>query len=191
MAAAAIAGSAADLEAEKALSEEQKSELATLNAQLNALRAQLASLQEALEAAEALDKEQNAQIENLSTRLNAALARKVQELAEVRSRGFLKLCAKPLATAQMSKSSATASSLKVTFCSALARRQSLMRAAPSCKNSRNVLLDIQGDIPSEVNWVLRVDGHADRSRLGAACSAKFDDNLDLSSGGGRNRWSGR
>ncbi|HBS30982.1 MAG TPA: hypothetical protein DEA40_04465, partial [Parvularcula sp.] len=75
-------------QAEKALTEDQKSQIATLNAQLAALRRQLQSLQEALEAAEAKDKEQNAQIENLSQRLNAALARKVQELQEVRSRFF-------------------------------------------------------------------------------------------------------
>ncbi|MHA7872334.1 MAG: OmpA family protein, partial [Hyphococcus sp.] len=42
------------------------------------------------------------------------------------------------------------------------------------------LLDIQGDIPSEVNWVLRVDGHADASPLGPSCRAIFDSNLDLS-----------
>ena len=179
-AAAAIAGSAADLEAEKALSEEQKSELATLNAQLNALRAQLASLQEALEAAEALDKEQNAQIENLSARLNAALARKVQELAEVRSR-FFEALRKALGDRTDVKVVGDRfvfeSDILFGSCSATisdAGRTELQKLA-------NVLLDIQGDIPSEVNWVLRVDGHADRSRLGAACSAKFDDNLDLSS----------
>ena len=68
------AASAEELEAERALTENQKSEIATLNAQLAALRKQLASLQEALDAAEAKDIEQQAQIENLSTRLNAALA---------------------------------------------------------------------------------------------------------------------
>ncbi|MEZ5915546.1 MAG: hypothetical protein R3C42_07995 [Parvularculaceae bacterium] len=85
---AAVAASAEELGAEKALTQEQKSQIATLNAQLAALRRQLASLQEALDAAEAKDREQQAQIENLSQRLNAALARKVQELQEVRSRFF-------------------------------------------------------------------------------------------------------
>ena len=42
------------------------------------------------------------------------------------------------------------------------------------------LLDIQDDIPPEVNWVLRVDGHADATPLGPSCLALFDSNLDLS-----------
>jgi len=42
------------------------------------------------------------------------------------------------------------------------------------------LLDIRGDIPSEVNWILRVDGHADAAALGPSCRVLFDSNLDLS-----------
>ena len=44
----------------------------------------------------------------------------------------------------------------------------------------SALLDIQDDIPSEVNWILRVDGHADASPLGPSCLQRFDSNLDLS-----------
>lgn len=175
----AVAASAEELAAEKALSDEQKSEIATLNAQIAALRRQLASIQEALDAAEAKDKEQQTQIENLSTRLNAALARKVQELQEVRSRFFEAL----------RKALGERSDIKVVgdrfifesdilfgSCSATlgeAGKLELSKLATA-------LIDIQDDIPTEVNWVLRVDGHADSSPLGPSCRALFDSNLDLS-----------
>jgi chemotaxis protein MotB len=176
----AVAASAEELEAEKALSEEQKSEIATLNAQLAALRRQLASLQEALEAAEAKDREQQVQIENLSQKLNAALARKVQELAEVRSRFFEALRnalgdrddVKVVGDRFIFESDILFGSCSATISEA--GKTELRKLAV-------VLLDIQGEIPSEVNWVLRVDGHADATPLGPSCQARFRDNLQLSS----------
>ncbi|MEM9619839.1 MAG: peptidoglycan -binding protein [Pseudomonadota bacterium] len=176
---AAIAASAEELEAEKALSEEQKSEIATLNAQIAALRRQLASIQEALEAAEAKDREQQAQIENLSQRLNAALARKVQELQEVRSRFF-----EALRQALGERTDIKVVGDRFIFesdilfgsCSATLGNAGMLEL----DKLASALLDIQGDIPTEVNWVLRVDGHADASPLGPSCRALFDSNLDLS-----------
>ena len=176
---AAVAATAEELEAEKALSEEQRSEIATLNAQIAALRRQLASLQEALEAAEAKDREQQAQIENLSQRLNAALARKVQELQEVRSRFFEALRAalgdrtdvKVVGDRFIFESDILFGSCSATL--GEAGKVELDKLAVA-------LLDIQDDIPTEVNWVLRVDGHADPSPLGPGCRALFDSNLDLS-----------
>ncbi|MEM9495101.1 MAG: peptidoglycan -binding protein [Pseudomonadota bacterium] len=176
---AAVAASAEELEAEKALSDEQKSEIATLNAQIAALRRQLASLQEALEAAEAKDQEQQAQIENLSKRLNAALARKVQELQEVRSR-FFEALRKALGDRTDIKVVGDRfifeSDILFGSCSATlgeAGKLELNKLA-------GALIDIQGDIPTEVNWVLRVDGHADAAPLGPSCRAVFASNLELS-----------
>ena len=42
------------------------------------------------------------------------------------------------------------------------------------------LIDIQNDLPSDLAWVLRVDGHADAARLGPGCRQFFDSNLELS-----------
>ncbi len=175
----AVAASAEELEAEKALSEQQKSELATLNAQIAALRRQLASLQEALDAAEAKDRDQQAQIENLSTRLNAALARKVQELQEVRSRFF-----EALREALGDRTDVKVVGDRFIFesdilfgsCSATLGEAGKLELAKLA----DALIDIRDDIPTEVNWVLRVDGHADASPLGPSCRALFDSNLDLS-----------
>ena len=175
----AVAASAEELEAEKALSDQQKSEIATLNAQLAALRKQLASLQEALDAAEAKDIEQQAQIENLSTRLNAALAQKVQELQEVRSR-FFEALRKALGDRDDIKVVGDRfifeSDILFGPCSAT------LGAAGQVELNKlaSALIEIRGDIPTEVNWVLRVDGHADAAPLGPSCRARFDSNLDLS-----------
>ncbi|MGV6800291.1 MAG: peptidoglycan -binding protein [bacterium] len=177
--AAAVASTAEELEAEKALSEEQKSEIATLNAQLNALRKQLASLQEALEAAEAKDREQQAQIENMSQRLNAALARKVQELSEVRSR-FFEALREALGDRDDIKVEGDRfifqSDILFGSCSATVSEA----GKTELRKLATALLDIQKDIPKEVNWVLRVDGHADATPLGPGCQARFRDNLQLS-----------
>lgn len=176
----AVAASAEELEAERALTEEQKSELATLNAQIAALRKQLASLQEALDAAEAKDIEQQAQIENLSQRLNAALARKVQELQEVRSRFF-----EALREALGDRSDIKVVGDRFIFESDILFGSCSATLGEAGKLELNklatALVDIQDDIPSEVNWVLRVDGHADQSPLGPSCRTIFDSNLNLSS----------
>ena len=176
----AIAASAEELEAEKALTEEQAGEIATLNRQLAALRSQLASLQEALEAAEAKDREQQAQIENLSSRLNAALARKVQELAEVRSRFF-----EAVRNALGDRDDVRVVGDRFVFesdvlfgsCSATISPEGRFELAKLAE----ALLQIRGQIPSEVAWVLRVDGHADQTPLGPACLARFESNWHLSS----------
>ena len=161
----AVAASAEELEAEKALSDEQRSEIATLNAQIAALRRQLASLQEALDAAEAKDREQQAQIENLSQRLNAALARKVQELQEVRSRFF-----EALREALGDRTDIKVVGDRFIFESDILFGSCSATLGEAGKIELNklagALIDIQGDIPTEVNWVLRVDGHADAAPLG-------------------------
>lgn len=176
---AAVAATAEELEAEKALSEEQKSEIATLNAQIAALRRQLASLQEALDAAEAKDLEQQAQIENLSTRLNAALARKVQELQEVRSRFF-----EALREALGDRSDVKVVGDRFIFESDILFGSCSATLGEPGKAELDklavALLDIQDEIPGEVNWVLRVDGHADSAPLGPNCRAAFSSNLNLS-----------
>ncbi len=189
---AAVAASAEELEAEKALSEDQKSQIATLNAQLAALRKQLASLQEALDAAEAKDKEQQTQIKNLSQRLNAALARKVQELQEVRSRFFeeMREALKNLqgVTVDGDRFSIGGDALFAP-CDAsisLAGRQALDKVAVGVLEiDRRIKAQIAGreneqSTQAVQNWVVRVDGHADNTPLGPACAAKYTDNKGLS-----------
>ncbi len=175
----AVAASAEELKAEKALTEDQKSQIATLNAQLAALRRQLQSLQEALDAAEAKDKEQNAQIQNLSQRLNAALAQKVQELQEVRSRFF-----EALRKALEGRSDVRVDGDRFVLGSDVLFGSCSSTVGEAGKLELNkvaeILLDIKDDIPAEVQWVLRIEGHADAVPLGPACAAIYSSNLELS-----------
>ena len=175
----AIAASAEELQAEKALSDSQKSEIATLNAQLAALRKQLASLQDALDAAEAKDKEQQAQIKNLSQRLNAALAQKVQELQEVRSRFFealRKALGERTDVKVVGDRFVLESDILFASCSATVSEAGKLEL----DKIATILIDIKDDIPAEIAWVLRVDGHADAAPLGPTCSVRFQSNLQLS-----------
>ena len=189
---AAVAASAAELEAEKSLSEEQRSEIATLNAQLAGLRRQLASLQEALDAAEAKAVEQQLQIENLSTRLNAALAGKVQELQEVRSRFF----------EEMRQALQGLEGIRVEGDRFLIGGDALFGPCDTTISSQGMLaldkaataiLEIDRRIKAQIagreddpqtqaiqDWVVRVDGHADSTPLGPSCAAKYVDNKGLS-----------
>ena len=188
----AVAASAEELEAEKALSEDQKSQIATLNAQVAALRRQLASIQEALDAAEAKDREQQAQIENLSQRLNAALARKVQELQEVRSRFFEEarsaLQDLPGVTVRGDRLIVSGDALFGSCDAAVSvgAQQSLNGVASAILEiDRRIKAQIAGRENDEAtqaiqNWVIRVDGHADSTPLGPGCAARYVDNKGLS-----------
>ncbi|MEM9422213.1 MAG: OmpA family protein, partial [Pseudomonadota bacterium] len=148
--------------------------------------------QEALEAAEAKDKEQQAQIENLSTRLNAALARKVQELAEVRSRFFEEarqaLNGLPGVTVRGDRLIVSGDALFGSCSAALSPA-----AMRSLDGVASAILEIDARIKTQIagrendeatqaiqNWVMRVDGHADATPLGPSCAAKFTDNKGLS-----------
>jgi chemotaxis protein MotB len=188
----AVAASAEELEAEKALSEDQKSEIATLNAQLAALRKQLLSLQEALEAAEAKDLEQQAQIENLSTRLNAALARKVQELAEVRSFFFAEVrqILEDLDGVSIEGDRVVIAGDTIfgpcnTELSIQTRHRLNEVAEVILEIERRVVEQIVGrddldETQAVQDWIIRVDGHADSTPLGPSCAARFTDNKGLS-----------
>ena len=174
-----VAALTADLDSERALTEEANAQLAILNQQLSALREQLASLQQALEAAEAKDIEQRAEIANLSSRLNAALAQKVQELSQYRSRFF-----EQLQTALGDRSEFKVVGDRFVFESDILFAPCSDEINPSGRADldklADVLLEVSDDIPSELNWVLRVDGHADIQPLSRECQTKFASNWHLS-----------
>ncbi|EDP63035.1 OmpA/MotB [alpha proteobacterium BAL199] len=76
---------------EQKISAESSRQVELLNAQIAALRQQLARIEAALEATETQNRDQKVQILDLGRRLNAALATKVQELARFRSEFFGRL----------------------------------------------------------------------------------------------------
>ena len=148
-----------------------------LNQQLAALRLQLAALNEALEATEAKDKESQAKIADLGQRLNVALAKKVKELAQYRSDFFGKLRA-----ALGSRQDFKIVGDRFVFPSDVLFDRGSADLKPEATfqldKLASALREIEGNIPPDIAWVMRVDGHTDITPI---ATAEFPSNWELSS----------
>ncbi|PHS28532.1 MAG: hypothetical protein COA85_03595 [Robiginitomaculum sp.] len=148
------------LTAEKEISQKARDEIAVLAVQISALNAQLAQLNAALEAAEQKDKKQKTQIVNLGKRLNAALAQKVSELARYKSDFFGRLL-EVLGDREGIHvvGDRFVFETDILFASGSAElnpdgRESLAQIAAA-------IIDVSMEIPPDIDWVIRVDGHTD------------------------------
>ena len=162
------------------LTEEQKARnaLKRLNAQIAAMRQQLARLSAALEASEAKSLAQNAQIVDLGRRLNLALASKFEELARYRSEFFGRL-REVLGDRKDIRvvGDRFVFQSEVLFDSGSADLQAGGQA--QIASLAKTLLEISSKIPRELNWVMRVDGHTDRRPIK---TPQFPSNWELSTG---------
>jgi chemotaxis protein MotB len=149
-----------ELAAERELSEESMRALALLNQQMQVLRTQIAALNEALDASEARELDAQTQVVNLGQRLNAALAERASELAVYRSEFFGQLQAiLGNRTGVRVVGDRFVFDTDVLFPSgsaALSRegRESLRPIATA-------IIQITTEIPSDIEWVIRIDGHTD------------------------------
>lgn len=167
----------------KSLSEERqislaaKAQVALLNRQLAALRRQVATLNQALEASETRDKQAQVKIANLGQRLNAALASKVQELARYRSEFFGRL-RKVLGNRRDIQivGDRFVFQSEVLFASG----SDILAPAGRLQMAKlgKTLQEITATIPSDINWILRIDGHTDRIPIK---TKRFPSNWELSS----------
>ncbi len=158
------------------LSDEATEQVMLLNQQLAALRRQIAALNEALEAAEAENQQKDVQIADLGKRLNVALASKVQELARYRSEFFGKLREalgdRPDIRVVGDRFVFQA---EVLFPSGSAQLQPAGQV--QLRALAETLEEIAATIPSDLNWILRVDGHTD---LVPIKTAQYPSNWELS-----------
>jgi len=165
------------LASERKLSEEARAQAALLNQQLAALRQEMARLNATLDASEALAKEQKIQIKNLGSRLNQALASKVAELARYRSDFFGRL-RKVLSK----RGDVSIQGDRFVFQSEVLFSQGSADLGPNGKKQlrtlAQTLLTISKDIPKDIDWILRVDGHTDIIPIS---TQKFKSNWELSS----------
>ena len=158
------------------LTEEAQSKVDLLNRQIAALRQQLARLAVALEAAEAANEDKEVQIADLGRRLNVALATKVQELARYRSEFFGRLREilgnRPDIRIVGDRFVFQSELLFDTGSAALgeAGKAQLGQLAQA-------LSGIAAEIPSDINWILRVDGHTDKRPIS---TPEFPSNWELS-----------
>jgi chemotaxis protein MotB len=155
---AAQLGSA--LESEKQATARALSQVELLNQQIAAMRRQLAALEEALAASESRDKESQARIADLGSRLNIALAQRVQELARYRSDFFGRL-----RQILGNRTDVRIVGDRFVFQSELffERGQAILKpeAMPELDRIAALLVELEKQIPPDIPWVLRVDGHTD------------------------------
>ena len=157
-----------------------------LNAQLAALRRQLARLEIAREASEAKSEDKGARIVNLGRRLNQALASKVEELARYRKAEnlaryrseFIGRLRKVRGNRQGIRivSDRLEIQSEVLFSSGKAElqvegRQQLAQLAAT-------LNIISKKIPTKLDWIIQIDGHTDKIPIK---TQRFPSNWELSS----------
>ncbi len=165
------------LDLEKQVTARAVAQIEILNQQISALRRQIAALEQALGTSEQKEKESQLHIADLGQRLNVALAQRVQELSRYRSDFFGKLREilgnrpdiRVVGDRFVFQS-------EVFFDSGAAVLRPEGRA--ELDKLASALLDLDKQIPSEINWVLRVDGHTDTRPVSA--TSPFKSNWELS-----------
>jgi len=156
--------------------EEQK-RVALLNAQVRALREQLSGLEALLGEAEKKDEENQVQLAKLGERLNQALAQKVGELARFRSVFFEKM-EKVLGDRQDIARVGDRFVFQSEVLFAPASAELGPDGQAQLAKLGEVLREVVGEVPPDVAWILRVDGHTDKVPLGGA--RRYRDNWELS-----------
>ena len=165
------------LDAEKQISARALAQVELLNQQIAALRRQLAALEDALEASEKKDKEAQGRIADLGQRLNVALAQRVQELSRYRSEFFGRLRA-----ILGNRQDIRVVGDRFVFQSEVLFDTGSAAMRPEGKVELDKLAaaiaELEKQIPPEIAWVLRIDGHTDVRPIS---SPQFPSNWELSS----------
>lgn len=196
--AALLAQANALLKDEKALSAKSQRKVALLNQQTNALRGQLNKLQGLLDDAKSKDTEAQVQIESLGANLNSALARVA---AEQKRRAELE-------EIERKRLEAEATDLKKYRSEFFGRLREVLGAQDGIRivgdrfvfssevlfatasadlgeggkveirKVADIIKEVASQIPPEINWILRVDGHTDNTPLSG--TGVYRDNWELS-----------
>lgn len=165
------------LDSEKQISQRALSQVELLNQQISALRKQIGALEAALEVSEERDRESNTKIADLGRRLNVALAQRVQELNRYRSDFF----------GRLREILSDRENIRIVGDRFVFQSEVLFPSGSEVINDAgrdemaklaDAILDLQREIPPEINWVLRVDGHTDNIPLSGA--GRYRDNWELS-----------
>lgn len=158
------------------LSEAASAQVALLTRQIEDLRGQLTRLANALDATDNRDRESEAQITQLRQQLNAALAARVEELTRYRSDFFGRL-----REVLGNRPEVRIVGDRFVFQSEVLFPPASADLSPTgerqLRQLARVLVEIAIRIPPEIAWVMRVDGHADRTPIR---SSRFASNWELS-----------
>ena len=175
---AKIGAMSTQIDEEKQLSKRALSQVELLNQQISALRRQIAALEDALDASESQDRESQTKIADLGKRLNVALAQRVQELNRYRSDFF----------GRLREILGGRSDIRIVGDRFVFPSEVLFTSGAAELNAggqaemlkvAQALIQIGSEIPDDINWVLRVDGHTDNVPF--AGTGRIRDNWELSS----------
>ena len=165
------------LDEEKQVSRRALAQVELLNQQIAALRRQIAAANAALDAAEAKENASQAKIASLGRRLNAALVQRVQELSRYRSDFFGRL-----REILSQRSDIRVVGDRFVFQSEVLFSSGSEEINPDGKGELDKLAEaiqeLSLQIPDEINWVLRVDGHTDARPLSG--TGRIRNNWELS-----------
>jgi len=149
------------IDKEKQLSASARAEVTLLSKQIKGLRDQLAMISSALELTKEKVGKKEEKIAELGRQLNIALAKKVNELEKYQSEFFKRLKIilgkNPAIQIQGDRFVFQAGLLFKSGSADLGEQGQDHLAALA-----RTLKDIAGKIPSDLNWILRIDGHSDR-----------------------------
>jgi chemotaxis protein MotB len=172
-----ISGLRTALDEEKQISSDALAKVELLNQQLAALRRQIATLNGLLSDAETRSRTDQAQIIDLGKRLNSALAQRVQELTRYRSEFFGRL-RKILSQ----RSDILVVGDRFVFQSEVFfdAGQAILKPEGMAEldTVANALAELERQIPGDIAWVMRVDGHTDVRPI---VTAQYPSNWALSS----------
>lgn len=167
---------AAALENEKRITLRSLAQVELLNQQITALRRQLASIEQALELSEKKDKESQQRISELGQRLNLALAQRVQELSRYRSEFF----------GRLNEILGNRADIRVVGDRFVFQSEVFFDSGSAALRPDGLaeldklaaaLLELEKQIPRDIPWVLRIDGHTDVRPI---ASAAYPSNWALS-----------
>ncbi len=175
-AAAGASSAQRTLDTERALSARAAAQVEILNQQIVALRRQLAALEETLGMSEQKDRDAQARISDLGARLNLALAQRVQELTRYRSDFFGRL-RNVLASRPEFRIVGDRFVIQSEILFDVGQAALNPGGLPELDKLAAALMDVAREIPPDIAWVLRVDGHTDTRPMR---STQFPSNWELS-----------
>ncbi len=148
------------LDAEKQVSLRALAQVEVLNQQIAALRRQLGALEQALDVSDKRDKDSQSRLAELGQRLNIALAQRVQELSRYRSDFF----------GRLRELLGNRPDIRIVGDRFVLQSEVFFDTGQSVLKPEGrteldkiatVLLELTRQIPQDIAWVLRVDGHTD------------------------------
>ena len=164
-----------EVDAEKKVSADALGQVETLNRQIAALRDQIASVQSALDISTKKDQAAQTHVTDLAAQLNVALAQKAQELANYRSEFFGKL-RDILGNRPDMRIVGDRFVLQSEVFFDTGKADLKPEGHDELDKVAAAIASLEGQIPAEIPWVLRVDGHTDVRPI----TGQFKSNWDLS-----------